>query len=179
MRRHLANPDLAADSRRELIGLLNDTLASALDLSMQAKHAHWNVRGPEFVSFHELFDDAANRLRHSADVIAERATALGGTAEGTARLVSKNSHVTEYDLSAVTTDEHVEALAERMSLYARDLKAAALTAARLGDIVTEDILIEQLRGLDMDTWFLDASRPSEREERRKAAEERPSAPPWH
>jgi len=179
MHRHLANPDLSAEARREIIGLLNDTLASALDLSMQAKHAHWNVRGPEFVSLHELFDDVANRLRHSGDVIAERATALGGTAEGTARLVSKNSHVTEYELDAVTTQEHVEALGERMSLYARDLKEAALTAARLGDIVTEDILIEQLRSLDMDTWFLDASRPFEPRERRKAAEERPSAPPLH
>ena len=132
MRRHLANPDLPAESRRQLIGLLNDTLASALDLSLQAKHAHWNVRGPEFVSIHKLFDDVADRLRHSADVIAERATALGGTAEGTARLVGKNSHVTEYELDAVTTREHIAALAERMSLYARDLEGGGAHGSPTG-----------------------------------------------
>lgn len=175
--RHVANPDLPADSRRQLIDLLNSCLASAVDLSLQAKHAHWNVRGPEFVSFHELFDDIAGRFRHFADVMAERATALGGVAEGTTRLVSKNSHVTEYDLGAVTTQEHVEALAERMSLYARDLKEAALTASRFGDVATEDIFIEQLRGLDLDTWFLDASRSPQLKQRREATDERPSAPP--
>jgi starvation-inducible DNA-binding protein len=179
MQRHLANPDLRADSRRQLIELLNSTLASALDLSLQAKHAHWNVRGPEFVSFHGLFDDIAERLRHIGDVIAERATALGGIAQGTARLVSKNSQVSEYDLGAVAPQEHVEALAARMSLYAKDLKEAAQTASRLGDLATEDIFIEQLRALDMDTWFLDASSSPAPRAKRDVAEELPSTPPSH
>jgi starvation-inducible DNA-binding protein len=173
MRPHLANPTLQANSRRELIELLNATLASALDLSMQAKHAHWNIRGPDFLSFHEFFDELAERLHHFADVLAERATALGGTAEGTARLVGKNSRIDEYDLDAVTSAEHVEALTERMSVYAGDLGEAAVTAARLGDLATEDIFVEQLRQLDLDAWFLDASRPVEREPEREAARESP------
>lgn len=129
------------------------------------------------MSFHELFDDVADRLRDFVDVMAERATALGGVAQGTARLVSKNSHVTEYDLGAVTAQEHVEALAERMSLYGRDLHEAAITASRLGDLATEDIFIEQLRALDMDTWFLDASRPPLTKVKRERSEQRPTSPP--
>ena len=177
--RHIANPDLQADSRRQMIDALNACLASSLDLSLQAKHAHWNVRGAEFLSLHEFFDEIADRLRHFVDVMAERATALGGIAEGTARLVAKNSHVTEYDLSAVTGQEHVQALAERMSSYSRDLKDAALTAARLGDLATEDIFVEQLRALDMDTWFLDASQRPQPKAKREAAEEIPSHAPLH
>lgn len=177
--RHVANPDLEADSRRQMIDVLNSCLASALDLSLQAKHAHWNIRGAEFISLHEFFDEIADRLRHFVDVMAERATALGGIAQGTARQVSKNSHVAEYDLSAVTGQEHVQALAERMSLYSRDLKEAAVTAAHLGDLATEDIFVEQLRALDMDTWFLDASRPPQPKAKREAAEEISRPPPLH
>lgn len=143
-----------------MIDVLNSCLASALDLSLQ------------------FFDEIADRLRHFVDVMAERATALGGIAEGTARLVSKHSHVAEYDLSAVTGQEHVRALAEQMSLCSRDLNEAAVTASRLGDLATEDILIEQLRALDMDTWFLDASRPPQPKAKKEVAEEIPSPPPW-
>ncbi len=46
-------------TRREIIELLNRQLADAIDLGLQAKQAHWNVKGPHFVGLHELFDKAA------------------------------------------------------------------------------------------------------------------------
>jgi DNA-binding ferritin-like protein len=41
------------------VGLLNRNLASAIDLERQAKQAHWNVKGPNFIALHELFDKVA------------------------------------------------------------------------------------------------------------------------
>ena len=39
---------------RERIGeILNASLASAIDLKTQLKHAHWNVTGLEFLQVHE------------------------------------------------------------------------------------------------------------------------------
>ena len=42
------------DKREKLVGLLNEHLATAIDLSLQVKQAHWNVRGPHFLAHHEL-----------------------------------------------------------------------------------------------------------------------------
>ena len=35
---------------------MNRRLADAVDLQMQMKQAHWNVKGPHFIGLHEQFD---------------------------------------------------------------------------------------------------------------------------
>ena len=45
--------------RIQSVGLLNRNLALAIDLERQAKQAHWNVKGPNFIALHELFDKVA------------------------------------------------------------------------------------------------------------------------
>ncbi|MBV8877656.1 MAG: DNA starvation/stationary phase protection protein Dps, partial [Gammaproteobacteria bacterium] len=47
--------DLPANVRVEVAELLNARLADAIDLGAQSKHAHWNVKGPNFIALHELF----------------------------------------------------------------------------------------------------------------------------
>ena len=79
-----------------MIDLLNQQLADALDLGLQAKQAHWNVKRPHFIGLHELFDKVAEDLQESIDNIAERAVQLGGIALGTIQVVSKNSRQSAY-----------------------------------------------------------------------------------
>lgn len=45
--------------RTQISGLLQGHLSNSLDLMTQAKQAHWNVKGPDFISLHELFDKIA------------------------------------------------------------------------------------------------------------------------
>ena len=77
------NNDLSETTRRSVIEILNEHLADAIDLQLQAKQAHWNIKGPNFVGLHELFDQIAAQAREYADEIAERGVALGGVARGT------------------------------------------------------------------------------------------------
>ena len=72
--------DLALATRRSVVEMLNEHLADAIDLHLQAKQAHWNIKGPNFVGLHELFDRIAAQADEYADLIAERAVALGGVA---------------------------------------------------------------------------------------------------
>ena len=83
--------DLAENTRGAMINLLQARLADALDLSTQTKQAHWNVKGPHFIGLHELFDEVHEHVDAAVDLIAERLVALGGIAEGTARVVAKRS----------------------------------------------------------------------------------------
>ena len=48
--------DLSETIRANAIELLNARLADAIDLQTQTKQAHWNVKGPNFIALHELFD---------------------------------------------------------------------------------------------------------------------------
>ena len=76
---HKTRIDLSEKTRRKVTDLLNARLADAIDLQAQAKHAHWNVKGPSFIALHELFDDIAENIEEHIDTLAERVTALGGT----------------------------------------------------------------------------------------------------
>src|SRR5579864_3406517 len=88
--------DLAADVRGRMVELLNARLADAIDLGTQAKQAHWNVKGPNFIALHELFDAVAEGTEDHIDTLAERITALGGTAQGTIAVVAKATSLKPY-----------------------------------------------------------------------------------
>jgi len=148
--------DIPEKRRVELIALLNARLADTLDLKLQTKHAHWNVKGPQFQQLHELFDGMAARLEAHSDLLAERVTALGGTANGTARQVAAASTLAEYDLRATAGAEHVRALASRLARLAAAVRAAIDESTRLGDMSTADLFTEISRAADKDLWFLEA-----------------------
>jgi len=88
--------DISKDRRTQLTALLNQRLASAVDLQMQMKQAHWNVKGPSFIGLHELFDKVAAAVEGYVDEIAERIVQLGGVAEGTVRMAAARTRLTEY-----------------------------------------------------------------------------------
>lgn len=148
--------DLPADRREKLIALLNQHLADTFDLFGQCKQAHWNVKGPQFHQLHELFDDLAEAMEEYIDLIAERATALGGTVLGTVRMAAEASRLTEYPLDPGGSMEHVETLAVRFAALAASTRAAIDAAEDLGDMDSADLLTEVSRGLDKGLWFLEA-----------------------
>ena len=84
---HPTRIDLSGKARARVVELLNARLADALDLQLQAKQAHWNVKGPNFIALHELFDKIAGEVSEHVDEMAERITALGGMAEGTVQAI--------------------------------------------------------------------------------------------
>ncbi|MEO0409004.1 MAG: DNA starvation/stationary phase protection protein Dps [Cyanobacteria bacterium P01_A01_bin.135] len=148
--------DLPAEVRTSVIEHLNKTLATTLDLKTQVKQAHWNVKGMNFYQLHELFDEMAGELEEYVDMVAERVTALAGTAMGTARLAASESLLKEYPYDIVTGHEHVVALAERYSTYAAHVRAAIDATDELGDQDTADLYTEISRTADMRLWFLEA-----------------------
>jgi starvation-inducible DNA-binding protein len=152
---------LSQATRERMIALLNQHLADTSDLHSQTKQAHWNVRGPEFIQLHELFDDLAGSVLGYVDLIAERATALGGEAAGTVRMAAANSRLSEYPADLRRGLQHVEALAERYGDYANSTRRAIDQAAEAGDIDTSDLFTEISRGMDKHLWFLEAHLQSE------------------
>lgn len=154
--------DLPLDARTKLVALLNARLADCVDLQTQAKHAHWNVKGPSFIALHELFDKVNEDVEEYVDDIAERAVQLGGKAEGSARWVARTSTLPEYPASAVDGRSHVEALATALAAFGRGARKAIDEAASLGDADTADLFTGVSRGVDKWLWFVEAHLQAER-----------------
>src|SRR5712691_4731922 len=148
--------DLAEKVRREAIELLNQQLADGLDLALQAKQAHWNVKGPNFIALHELFDAVVDELFEHADDLAERAVELGGTAFGTARSAAKTSRLPEYRLDISSGRDHVVALSAVVAKFGASARAGIDAANALGDADTADLFTEISRGVDKLLWKVEA-----------------------
>lgn len=148
--------DLSPEVRDQMTLLLNQQLADTFDLYSQTKQAHWNVKGAQFFQLHELFDQLAAQLAVQVDAIAERATALGGLAQGTARMSAENSRLTDFPLEMTASRSIVEALAERYAAVAASTRSGIGAAEDQGDVSTADLFTEVSRGLDKALWFLEA-----------------------
>src|SRR6476660_2669397 len=103
--------DISQNHRSELNALMNQRLADAVDLQMQLKQAHWNVKGPSFIGLHELFDKVDEAVESYVDMIAERIVQLGGIAEVTVRVAALRSRLAEYPSAIAHCLAHVEAVA--------------------------------------------------------------------
>src|SRR5688572_27366782 len=102
--------DLPEETRQQMVQLCNEQLADTFDLFSQTKQAHWNVKGPQFYQLHELYDELAEQLLGHADLIAERATALGGAATGTVRMAAGSTRLEDYLEGPVGSLESVRLL---------------------------------------------------------------------
>lgn len=153
---HKSKNDLPEKVRRKVIDLLNQHLADVLDLGLQAKQAHWNVKGPHFIGLHELFDKVAEEVEEFTDEIAERAVELGGSAQGTAQVVARHSRLAAYPLNAVSSKTHIAALSSALAQFGTSARVAIDTAGVLGDADTADLFTGVSRGVDKLLWMVEA-----------------------
>jgi len=154
--------DIPEATRVKVVELLNARLADCIDLQTQTKQAHWNVKGPNFIALHELFDQINEDVEDYVDDIAERAVQLGGLAEGTARMAAKRSSLAEYPAMAVDGRSHVEALSSALAAFGAAARKGIDQANELGDLDTADLFTEISRGIDKWLWFVEAHLQAER-----------------
>ena len=159
---HPTRSDLSTKTRTKVVAVLNARLADAIDLQFQAKQAHWNVRGPNFIALHELFDRIAGDLGGHVDDLAERITALGGSAEGTIQAVVGRSKLTAYPLGLVEGRAHLEALAGALARFGKSVRKAIDEAGKAGDAGTSDLFTGISRSVDKSLWLIEAHLQAER-----------------
>ncbi len=148
--------DLSEKTRRNVNVMLNERLADAIDLQSQVKQAHWNVKGPNFIALHELFDKISDVLLEQIDTIAERITSLGGTAEGTVAVAARRSKLKNYPLSITAGKDHLYYLSTQIAQFGKAIRAAIDEAEKLGDKDSADLFTQLSRELDKYLWFIEA-----------------------
>ncbi len=147
--------NLPDETRQQMVELLNRHVTELTDLFIQTKLAHWNVRGPHFIAYHELFDELASHLTELTDTVAERVSALGGAAGVPVQTIAEETALPKWKMET-RQDKHVmRLLADHWAVVANHAREAVVATAD-EDPDTSDLFTEVSRQLDKDLWFLEA-----------------------
>jgi starvation-inducible DNA-binding protein len=146
--------DLPEAKREATIGILQERLAGAIDLQLTAKQAHWNVKGPNFIALHELFDAVYAEAGVWVDTIAERLVALGGIADGRVQTVAKSAN--SYPLEIQAGADHVEALASTIATFGESVRTGIDESEAVEEPGTVDLFTAMSREVDKQLWFVES-----------------------
>lgn len=150
-----ARIDLSKDTQTKVCTLLNERLRDTIKLGLNAKQAHWNVKGENFIALHKLFDETYGVIEEFVDDIAERITALGGLADGSVGALTKST-VPDHPTTKVNWKAHVQALADELAYYGKLARQDIDTFDGLGDKGTADLLTGVSRQIDKYLWFVES-----------------------
>lgn len=148
--------DLSITVREKVAPLIQARVADGIDLLTQIKFAHWNVKGPHFLTLHQLFDRQAGIVAELVDRLAERLVALGGRACGTVRMVASQSSLAEFQLNAIDGLEMAAAVADQLAAFGKAVRVNIVNATKLGDSNTADLFTEVSREIDKQLWLVEA-----------------------
>lgn len=132
---------------------LSPVVHDLVALHVNAKQAHWHVRGMNFVSVHEFLDEIVEHAQDGADTVAERIVALGLPID--ARITTVAGRASNPELSPgfqqakVTVREMVAQLDATLGTVYR-----AIEGLENIDPVSQDLAIGVAQQLDKDRWFL-------------------------
>lgn len=152
---HIGIPGLSSEAKHEVVAQLQDLLVDFTALALNGKQAHWHVTGRLFVPLHEQLDAIVDDARAWADLVAERAITLGLAVDGRPSTVAETTRVAPFQEGFVDDEKVVRLVVEELTEVAERTRAAA---ERLGglDVVTQDLVIEILRGLEKHLWMVQA-----------------------
>lgn len=137
---------------RELTKVLADSYA----VYLKSHGYHWNVRGPEFFSYHNLLELQYREMWAALDLIAERIRQLGEFApQGYATFANLTS-IKDGDPETEAQAMIAELMRDHETVIAT-LRAAMSVADDGGDDTTVDLLTQRLAAHEKAAWMLRAS----------------------
>lgn len=130
-------------------------MVDLLDLSLVAKQAHWNLYGPRFRPVHVQLDEVAAIARDHADMVAERAAALGVSPDGRAGTVAGTSGLPAFPSGWTKDGDAVDALVHTFSVVIGRVRER-IEATGSVDAVSQDLLIGLTAELEKQSWMFQA-----------------------
>ncbi len=141
----------------ELAAPLQATLVELIDLSLQAKQAHWNVVGPGFRGIHLFLDELTDQFRDWYDEVAERLAAIGVSPDGRIASVAAGSPLEPLPAGQIRDQDVLALFDARLKLVADRVRGRLDPVGAL-DLASQDILVGIVQGLDKRGWMVRALR---------------------
>lgn len=134
---------------------LNLQIANWTVLYTKLHHFHWYVKGPQFFTLHEKFEELYNEAAGYVDEIAERLLAIGGEPISTLKDALAQTTISEA-AGKQTAEEMVAAVVADFEAISQELKHGMEAAEQAEDEATGDLLLGMLSSLDKHRWMLNA-----------------------
>ncbi|WP_405015162.1 Dps family protein [Kitasatospora sp. NBC_01539] len=146
---------LAESDRAVTAQALQGALVDLLDLSLNAKQAHWALFGPRFRSLHEQLDELVVTARDFSDVLAERAATIGSPPDGRPATVTATSGLPAFPAGWIKDSAALDLVTASMSTLV-DRMRRRIEDTTTADPVTQDLLIVVTGELEKQHWMLQA-----------------------
>ena len=143
---------LKAKERETVARELSKVLADSYALYLKTHGYHWNVRGPEFFSLHNLLELQYREVWAALDEIAERIRALGELAPQSGSAFANLTSIKDGDPEK-DAGEMLKELADDHAILVATAKAAREGA----DDVTASLIDTRVEAHEKHAWMLKVS----------------------
>lgn len=151
----LATPtDLSQDEVQAVTEAVNPLVADAFALYVKLKNFHWHLAGSHFRDYHLLFDEHAEQVLGSIDVLAERVRRVGGATLKSIRHISQLQTIRDDSDDFVPAEQMVHRLLDDNRKMAEAQRTAIETCEQNRDTPTANILQSVLDETEKRIWFL-------------------------
>lgn len=153
----MAMPNLGLSNTvlEDAVDILQTLLADEFVLYTKLRKYHWNVKGLQFKSLHELFEEQYTALEAKIDATAERARTYGVPVIGTLEEFKDKTRLTENPGELPDATGMVEKIADDHEAILRALRDDIKTAGEdIGDAGLEDFLTATLQEHQTMAWML-------------------------
>lgn len=139
-------------SQQDVVKELNQQVANWTVAYTKLHNFHWYVKGPNFFSLHEKFEELYNEASQYVDDLAERILAIGGNPVGTLKESLDISIVDEAGKN-YSAEQMVEAFSKDLTNISEQLVKSIEIAGEAGDDVSEDMFIGMKNSVDKHNWM--------------------------
>ncbi|MGA7083250.1 MAG: DNA starvation/stationary phase protection protein [Pseudolabrys sp.] len=146
--------DLGASAQKDITGALNALLADTFALYLKTKNFHWHVSGPHFRDFHLLFDEQADQIFATTDVLAERVRKLGGTTLRSIGDIGRHQRLADNDAAYVDPQDMLAELREDNQRVITALRETHDLCDEHNDVATASFLETFIDDAERRVWFL-------------------------
>jgi starvation-inducible DNA-binding protein len=151
---HLATPsDLKESDRQKVAASINPLVADAFALYVKTKSFHWHLSGPHFRDYHLLFDEQADQIFATIDVLAERVRKMGGTTICSIGHIARLQTLAD-DEADLNSTEMLQHLLHDNQKMAASMRAAHQVSDAANDVATASVLEVFIDETERRVWFL-------------------------
>ncbi len=146
--------DLTHKEVQAITEAVNPLIADAFALYIKTKNFHWHLAGSHFRDYHLLFDEQADAIFASIDILAERVRRIGGTTIRSIGHIGQLQTIQDDNDDFVPAGEMVQRLMQDNAHMAEMQRAAIAICDQHRDPATSNALLEILDQTERRKWFL-------------------------
>ncbi|MEU8249395.1 DNA starvation/stationary phase protection protein [Nonomuraea sp. NPDC048916] len=148
---------LSGDAKNTVAEALQGALVDLIDLSLVTKQMHWNVIGSHFRPVHLQLDEVTSLARRHADVIAERAAAIGLNPDGRSTTLGKSTKLTQPERGWIEDGKVIATMSDILDGIGQRMRER-VEATEEPDPVSQDLIISVAQDIDKQRWMFQAQR---------------------